>query len=342
MPKVFFTALTIALLFLVSIFIGNQHPEFVHRLMSEFEIRLNHQPPVSDGSQSIIQTQSFSENIPLTSTNANPLNNIQSIAGWVGNENGSGLSDIVISLESLGFDGEEPVTWKVLTDHRGNFMLEDLVPQRQYRLEIAASPPHSGASISSFTTDTADLLKTIILNEVTMVNIDGMIVDSDLSPIADIELEVRHLSVEFPNRVIRSDPSGYFYLDSYPAGEIRIYSRSAGGFRIKGLELNPDEYRTVTLILDKGSNHLSGAVTDDLGTPMAGVQVILKSGFATDDYHSYSYRTATTNQGGVFTFSHLANHFVTVGVYAAGYEDHFLHYEFSNSFDRVNIVLTKQ
>jgi hypothetical protein len=345
MPKVIFTALIFASLLLVSIFIDNQHPEFVHRLISEFEIRIDHQAPIDRESPKKVQAQNTvteSRQTSRSDTDSHQLNNLKSIEGWVGNPSGSGLSDIVIKLESLGFDGEEPAIWTVSTDHRGDFTLQDLVPQRQYKLEIDASQQHAGATISSFTTGTADLLKSIILKEITMVRIDGMIVDSDLAPIADIALEVRHLSIEFPDRIIRSDSSGYFNLDSYPAGEVRIYSRSTDGFRIKGLELNPDEYRTVTLILDKGSNHLSGVVTNNLGTLMAGIQVILKSGFATDNYHSYSYRTATTNQGGTFDFSNLANHMVTVGVYAAGYEDHIQRHNFSSTFDRINIVLTKK
>ncbi len=262
------------------------------------------------------------------------------VSGRIGNASGSALSGFQIEVESLGFDGEEIVLTRVNSDQRGEFTI-DLVPQRQYKLSVKPARDYAGYALDAFSAEAAEALRNIILEQLKLVDIDGMIVDTEHAPVADFELQLRHMSVIFPDTIIRSDSSGYFALRGFPAGELRIATNNPDFFRIKGLQLRPDEYRNLTLMIDRGSYHLSGWVSDTNGAPLAQVQVILKSGFATEEYHSYSHRATITDANGGFAFAELGGHQLTLGVYANGFKTQIKQHEFESFSDALEIVLER-
>jgi hypothetical protein len=286
----------------------------------------------------------------VTQQSAIPANKIEqpitgentvTVSGWIGNEAGTGLVGVEVEVESSGFDGEKITLHKTTSGQRGEFIFAALISGRQYKLEIKPSGVYAGFSLDSFTAGQAKVPGEIILDRINLIDVDGMIVDTNHAPVANFKLEVRSLSVEYPDRSISSDSSGYFNLRAFPAGEVRIATNATDYYRIKGLELRADEYRNLTLVIDRGSYHLSGWVSDENGAPLAEVQVTLKSAFATDDYHSYSYRSKVTDANGTFDFSRLGGHPITLGVYADGFETHVRQHEFQSFSDTLQIRLGK-
>ena len=264
------------------------------------------------------------------------------LAGWVGNANGTGLGGIEIEAQSLGFDGEEIVSISATSNGSGDFLLENIVSGRQYKLEIKPQDNYAGHRLDAFTSGSAEALKKIILDRIELVDVEGMIVDTNLAPVADFELSVRSLAAEFPDRVIRSDSTGYFKLSAFPAGELRIATNASDYYRIKGLELKADEYHNLTLMIDRGSYHLSGWVSADNGAPLAQVQVTLKSAFATGEYHSFSYRSTVTDDNGVFEFAQLGGHPLSLGIYAKGFATYIRQHEFESFADSIRVRLKRE
>ncbi len=265
-----------------------------------------------------------------------------SLRGWVGDASGTGLEGIDIQVESQGFDGEEIVRLSVTSDNSGEFQLENIVPQRQYRLEIKPQASYAAYSIDSFTAESAEALQKIVLPRVELVDVEGMIVDTNLAPVADFELSVRSLAVEFPDRVIRSDATGYFELSAFPAGELRIATNASDYCHIKGLELKPDEYHNLTLMIDRGNYYLAGRVFDNNGAPLPQVQVGLKSAFAADGYHSFSYRSTVTDDSGSFAFERLGGHPATLEIHADGFQTFIRRHEFESFSDSIELWLQPQ
>jgi 5-hydroxyisourate hydrolase-like protein (transthyretin family) len=260
------------------------------------------------------------------------------VSGRVGNRSGAALAGLEIEIESKGFDGENISGARVVSDRLGEFTLQ-MVPQRQYSLSISAAGDYAGYSLDAFTDDDAEQLRSIILDRVELVDVDGLIVDTNLSPVADFELTLRHLSLDYPDRIIRSDSSGYFSIKGFPAGEWRIATNQSDYFRIKGLELKPGEYRNLTLKIDRGNYHLSGWVSDSYGAPLAEVLITLKSAFATEEYHSFSYRSVATDANGAFEIAGLGGHQLTIGIYATGFRTYIQQYDFKSFSDTLEIVL---
>jgi hypothetical protein len=267
--------------------------------------------------------------------------NTVTVSGWVGDESGTGLAGVEVEVESRGFDGEEITLHTTTSGQRGDFIFAKLISGRQYKLKIKPVGKYAGFSLDSFAAGQADAPGKIILDRANLVDVAGMIVDTNQAPVANFMLEVRSLSVEFPDRSISSDSSGYFSLKAFPAGEVRIATNASDYYRIKGLQLRPDEYRNLTLVIDRGNYHLSGWVSDENGAPLAEVQVTLKSAFATDDYHSYSYRSRVTDTNGAFDFAELGGYPITLGVYAHGFETHVRQHEFESFSDILQIRLSK-
>lgn len=263
------------------------------------------------------------------------------LEGWVGNQSGNGLEGVEIRIQSQGFDGEDIERLDVRSDVRGDFLVEGLLAGRAYRLDIAATRDYAGYSLDSFTLGGNNEPDRIVLQAIQLVAVEGMIVDTEQAPVANFSLTLRSLAADYPERVIRSDASGYFSLDAFPVGEVRIASSGSDYYRIKGVELKPDEYRSMILAIDRGNYHLSGWVADAGDTPLEGVRVTLKSAFATSDYHSFSYRTLLTDAGGNFAFTHLGGQRYTLGIYANGFATHIRQHEFQSFSDRLEIRLVK-
>ena len=262
------------------------------------------------------------------------------IIGRVRNSSGAGLAGLEIEIESKGFGDENISSARVVSDRLGAFTLQ-MVPERQYNLGISAAGNYAGYSLDAITHKDAQRLLDIVLERVELVDVDGLIVDTDLSPVADFELSLRHLALDYPDRIIRSDSSGYFSIKGFPAGEWRIATNQSDYYRIKGLELKPGEYRNLTLKIDRGNYHLSGLVRDSYGVPLAEVIVTLKSAFATDEYHSFSYRSIATDANGAFEFAGLGGHELTIGIYATGFKTYVRQYDFNSFSDSLEIVLEK-
>jgi hypothetical protein len=279
-----------------------------------------------------------STDTPSTSEQAELEEYTLPISGRVGNSSGAGLAGLEIVIESKGFDGENISSALKVSDRLGAFTLQ-MVPERQYSLRISAAGNYAGYSLDAITHKDAQRLLDIVLERVELVDVDGLIVDTGLSPVADFELSLRHLSLEYPDRIIRSDSSGYFSIKGFPAGEWRIATNQSDYFRIKGLELKPGEYRNLTLKIDRGSYHLSGLVRDSFGAPLAEVIVTLKSAFATDEYHSFSYRSIATDANGAFEFAELGGNQLTIGIYATDFEPYIYQHDFSSFSDTLEIVL---
>ncbi len=264
-----------------------------------------------------------------------------SVSGQVGDTSGASLAEVKIELQNKGFDGEEIVTVQVESDLHGNFSLQ-LVPARQYRLSIQAAGNYAGYLLDGFTDANADLLQDILLERVELVDIDGLIVDANSAPVADFELHLRHLNLVFPERVIRSDSSGYFSLRGFPAGEWRIATNQSDYYRIKGLELRPGEYRNLTLMIDRGNYHLAGWVRDRDGIPLEAVTVTVKSAFATDEYHSYSFRSVATDANGAFQFADLGGHPLTLAVQAQGFKTTIKKHQLETFAESIDLVLERE
>jgi len=264
-----------------------------------------------------------------------------SIRGWLGNELGHGLSGISVHIRpTLRLAGLKDV-YSVTSDARGEFQVDGLPTDMTYRLDVEASQFHAGYTLDPFSVIPGKPVTKIILKSIDLIDVDGMIVGTDNSPVANFEIFVQNLTVDFPGRWIRSDASGFFRLESFPAGKLQLYTAPPDIFKIEELVLRGNEYRNLRLAIDRGGYHLSGWVSDENGVPLKQASVTLNSEFRLDEYRSYSYRSTETDSNGGFSFTRLGDQDHRLVVKAAGFRPEVQNHRFQSYSDTLRIQLRR-
>ncbi|MCP4469791.1 MAG: carboxypeptidase regulatory-like domain-containing protein [Gammaproteobacteria bacterium] len=277
----------------------------------------------------------------VTDKSGDPVKTV-SIRGWLGNEFGQGLAGFRVHIRpTLRLAGISDV-YSVTSGPGGEFQFDAIPIDMTYRLDVEASQYYAGYTLDPFPVSPGKPVTRIILDSLKLVDVDGMIVDADDAPVSNFEFFVQNLTVDFPGRWIRSDASGYFRLDSFPAGKLQLYTTPPDIFKIEELMLRDNEYRNLMLAIDRGNYHLYGWVSDENGAPLGQASITLNSEFGYEEYLSFSYRSAETDISGGGSFSRLGGQDHRLAVNAAGFQPVVLDHRFQSFTDTLRIQLRRQ
>jgi len=267
------------------------------------------------------------------------------LSGWVGNDAGIALAGVQIELTAVEPGNGDNFFLTVFTDANGNFTLEGAGVGKKHRLAVKPGPEYQGYEDSDFVVSQNPERINIVLQSLKLVNIDGMILNPEAAPIADFELQVNNITTGTHTRRIVSDASGFFSLRNFPLGAINFASRltSSGAeyFRISGLTLTDNDYRSLILIIDKGYHQLSGWVSDEHGIGVAKAMVTMTARIQDGPVEYFSYRSQSTDQAGRFTFSSIGGGEHQLSVYANGFDNHTLLHRFDARYDQIELSLTR-
>ncbi|MGI9318807.1 MAG: MSCRAMM family protein [bacterium] len=261
------------------------------------------------------------------------------LAGRIVDTSGKGLAGIKIRLRTERGNDHEFILRQAVTDAKGGFVLDDLNPQSVYLLFTEALTEYPGYRLAGFTLDSLPVPFEIRLERLDLVDIEGTVVDAEHAPVANFTLTIDSLDSDYPSRAVKSDASGYFRLTAFPAGSLKIYTATPEYFRILGLRTKAEEYRNLTLVIDRGDYRLAGRILDERDLPIAPARITLNSVIAGNEYHSHASRTSLTDASGHFEFTDLGGIPHTLGVYANGYKPHIRYHEFQSFSDHLEIHL---
>jgi len=261
------------------------------------------------------------------------------LVGRIVDTDGKGLASIKIRLRTLRGTDREFILRQAVTDAKGGFVLDDLDPQVVYLLFTEALTEYPGYRLGGFTLDSLPEPFEIRLDRLDLVDIEGTVVDAEHAPVANFTLTIDSLGIDYPSRTVTSDPSGYFRLEAFPAGGLKIYTATPEYFRILGLRTRAEEYRNLTLVIDHGRYRLAGRILDERDLPIAPARITLNSVIAGSEYHSHASRTSLTDASGHFEFTGLGGIAHTLGVYANGYKPYIEYHEFQSFSDHLEIRL---
>ena len=260
------------------------------------------------------------------------------VTGRITDPDGAPLGGIPIELQPRDDAAGTSITRR-RSDRSGEFRFDAITPGRPYQLRVAPTDEYRGLVNESLVFDAAAPRLDIVLERITLVDADGIVVDTSQAPVPDFTFRLRSATTNLPDRVITSDASGYFRLDDFPAGELEINTSGRDYYRIQGVELRAEAYNYLTLIVDHGQYRLSGIVVDPDGVPVAGARLTLKGAISAGGYHTYSFRTKTTNTEGDFAFNDLGSYRYTLDVHAAGFETEVRDHEFQSFAEHLDITL---
>ena len=284
------------------------------------------------------------EKIPEVELNVTLVESTESIRvnGWIGNEIGENLADQKIGIFMRGFQGLKNIDQTSVSDENGEFAFEALKPDAEYELEVYTSPQYAPYSIQELLITRTSPRLNITLKKLEFIQVSGMFVDTEGIPVPNFKIDMINISTGIHVQRIVSDSSGFFSLENFPAGDIRFSSQPPEHFTITGLKLVENDYKHLTLVVDKGSHQLSGWISDQNGVGISRAMVMFDSEVLKEGISSVSNRSTVTDSTGYFQFDQLANipHYITI--YANGFDKKELLHRFRSPSSEIFIALSPQ
>ena len=263
------------------------------------------------------------------------------LGGWVANDIGVALEGVRIEISALKSAAWDNYYLTVMSDAQGNFILEGVPAMTHYRLMAALTPEYPVYSDEDFYVGSNPKQLQIELKTLEFVNLEGMILNPESSPVANLEIYISNLTTGAHSRKIVSDSSGFFTLERFPLGEVSLSTRGAEFFKISGLELTEMDYANLELIVDQGDRYLSGWVSDENGIAVAKAMVTLDAMITRDEIEYSSYRSQSTDSNGRFSFENIARGDHRISVYASGFNKLESAHSLPEQSDQLQITLTR-
>jgi len=242
------------------------------------------------------------------------------ISGLVANDLGVALAGVRIEISAVASDQENDFYLTVFSDERGYFTLEGVRSATHYRLTATLAPDYPVYSDTDFYLGAEPEQISIVMKPLKFVDLAGMILTPEGSPVANFEMDISNLASGVETRKIVSDSSGYFTLDHFPLGEVSLSTRGAEIYQINGLEIGEADYGNLQLVIDRGDHYLSGWVNDANGLPLEKAMVTLDATRIDNGVEYLSYRSRGTDANGKFSFENLAPGDYHVSIYASGFD----------------------
>jgi hypothetical protein len=262
-----------------------------------------------------------------------------SLQGWVGDEIGTGLEGARVELGATQTAERDSYYLTVFTDDNGRFEFEGVEADQNYGLSVSMAPDYPYYQQPAFRVTRNPGRVDIRLERLRFVNVDGMLVNDDATPVQNYEMYVSNLTTGGHNRKIVSDSSGYFSLPNFPLGEISLSTRDPEFYKITGVTITDTHYQNLQLRVDHGARQLSGWVSDASGVGIVKAMVTLDREFSDGGVEHYSYRSQTTDRNGAFSFSALGGEEYRITVYALGYQRRDLKYRLDGPSGELFITL---
>lgn len=284
------------------------------------------------------------KNEPLVELNVTLVASSESVKinGWISNEIGESLPSQKIRIDSWGYEDREPIYQTAVSDEKGEFVFEAVKPDIDYKLEVLSTPVYAPYSIEVLSVTQTPPRLNITLRPLNFIQISGMFVDSAGVPIPNFEIDIKNFSTGTHSRKIVSDSSGFFNLESFPAGEMKFSSWAPEYFKIDGLTLSANEYTNLILTVDRGIHQLSGWVSDRNGVAIERAMVTLDAEILNDGIQSISIRSMVTDSTGRFHFDQLGNVEHMITVHSKGFAKMEQSHRFQSLTNEVHIVLSPQ
>jgi hypothetical protein len=263
------------------------------------------------------------------------------LPGWVGNDIGGALEGARVELTGQSPGNGDNYYLTVFTDEKGNFTLEGARIGDHYQLSVNLAPEYPLYEDDDLVVQANPQLLEIVLKSLRFVDIDGMILTRDSTPVPDFEIYISNVTTGVHSRKIVSDSSGYFSLEGFPLGEVSFTTRGANFYTISGLVLTDTEYRNLVLTIDRGNHFLSGWTLDASGMVPGKALVTLDKTYREGPIEYHQYLSQATDGEGKFFFENLGDGEYRVTVYAQGYHKRELLHRLQNQSDEIQIVLER-
>ena len=263
------------------------------------------------------------------------------LQGWIGNEIGIGLEGARVELSASYTQNRDNFYLTAFTDTNGNFEFEGVRSGETYKFSVNLTPEYPYYEDLDFQVTQNPEQINIVLEKLSFVDVDGMILNRESAPVPDYEMYISNVTTGAHTRKIASDSSGFFTLPNFPLGEVRLSTHGAEFFKISGMRITATGYQNLKLVVDRGSHYLFGWIGDENGIGVEKAMVTLDRKFNDGEIEHSSYRSQATDSNGGFAFDNLGDGEYHVTVYALGFENQDFIHRFDAPANEIFVLLKR-
>lgn len=263
------------------------------------------------------------------------------LQGWIGNEVGIGLEGARVELSAGYTRNRDSFYLTAFADTNGNFEFEGVRSGETYKFSVNLTPEYPYYEDLDFQVTQNPEQINIVLEKLSFVDVDGMILNRDSTPVPNYEMYISNVTTGAHTRKVVSDSSGFFTLPDFPLGEVRLSTHGAEFFKISGLQITDTGYQNLKLVVDRGSHYLFGWIGDENGVGVEKAMVTLERKFKGGEIEHSSYRSQSTDSNGGFAFENLGDGEYHVTVYALGFENQDFIHRFDAPANEIFVVLKR-
>jgi hypothetical protein len=222
------------------------------------------------------------------------------------------VSGVVVDAEGQGLAGksvylsQQSNKYRATTDASGGFAISGVRNAGVYVLSVSPEGAHAGHQNLQFLVPEGGVQgHRIALDWLDRGSVVGIMSDVYGQPVPNFTLGIQSASAPRETVMVTSDSQGWFAASNVPAGRLRIQSQSLPRFVTSGLTLAPGDSIEVEVLIDRGDEQVSGIATNDLGQPLAGVELVLSWVQREGAVLHESLRRTTSDGAGRFSFNGL-------------------------------------
>jgi len=208
----------------------------------------------------------------------------------------------------------------IQSDDNGRFRIDGLLEASDYTIKVSSTSDY-GIWLRENVEIVQPLEYSVTLAESSSGRMAGSIVDRNQIPLPKLSLLAMRGGSDGRVVSVESDDNGFFEINDFVASKLSFVSRSTPSIKIEGASIAAGDDVQVTLVVNIGSNELSGTlISEGTRTPISRANLTMTWQESFGNLRSRVSHSTTSDDNGVFLFSELGDGEWTLGINADGHK----------------------
>lgn len=196
-------------------------------------------------------------------------------------------------------------SYQTVTHADGTYTIYGVEPGDDYMLSVNASGPYRDYFQEDINIPRGGRTLDIELEERPTGTLRGTMVNTFGSAVPNFSLVLQTRERSYYNQQVIGNGSGRFEIESAPAGELVLKTKSSPYYTIEGIRLEAGADEDVTVVLDNGYDEIRGRVVDEDGMAVAGARISLNWFHDENGIRTTARRSTVADAQGYFKLTQL-------------------------------------
>lgn len=241
---------------------------------------------------------------------------LATVRGFVRGSGNEAVPNLGIRLSSV----KERKSYQAVTEEQGRFEMRGVHPGDDYMLSINAPSIYKDYFRRNIRIPQSGVTLDIELEAQDAGTLRGQMVNLYGTPVSNFSMVLKMKETSFYSQRVFGDGSGYFEVETAPAGELLLRTESTPYHTVDGIKLSSGGSLSIPVVLDWGYDEIRGRVMDASRQPVAVPGISLTWSHEQNGLRSTSRRTTAADKEGNFHFTQLGPGVHRLSITVAGYK----------------------